>query len=181
LTIRNCKAPAAALGGRTSGGDGPGNYRQRRCCAWAGAGACPSPDRLPRLSGGAPNHRGAGAARDRHAPLLAGGGRKPGAAALFARDMQGDPGSGPDIAVVLPGASGNGAKALPAASPAASGAAGAASGSARCDVSDGHRDAIWLLATRALRGRIPVSVRRVPVRHTSSAIRVATPLSAENA
>src|SRR5690242_18060663 len=86
--------------------------------------------------------------------------------------MQGNQGPGPHVAVVLPGAFGDGAKALPAASPDASGAASAAGGGAGGEVSDRHCDTLRLLAARALRGRVPVHVRRVPVRHTSPAIGV---------
>jgi hypothetical protein len=129
--------------------------------------------RLPRGSTGAWKQPGAGAARDRNAPVSQAGGRKSGAATLHPRDMQGDPGGEPDVADVLPGAFGDGAKALFAAAPDASGAAGAARGRARCSISDGHCDALRLLAVRALRRRIPVPVRRVSVRHTSPKIRVA--------
>jgi hypothetical protein len=55
---------------------------------------------------------------------------KTGRTALHPRDMQGDPGFEPDVAYVLPGALGDGAKALPAAAPHATGAAGTAPGGA---------------------------------------------------
>jgi len=69
------------------------------------------------------------AARDGHASFSARGGGEPGAAALHSRDLQGNKRSKPDVADVLPGASGDGAKALPGAAPPASGPSGIARGS----------------------------------------------------
>jgi hypothetical protein len=73
----------------------------------------------------------------------------------------------------LPRAFGNGAKALPAAAPHAAGTAGPAPGNAWYEIGYGDCNGLWLLAARPLCRRVPVSLRRVPVRHTARAIRLA--------
>jgi len=60
-----------------------------------------------------------------------------------------------------------------AAAPLASGAAGVAPGQVEYDKCHGNRHAVRILAARALRRRVPVPVRRAPIRHASPATRLA--------
>jgi len=116
---------------------------------------------------------GARAARDCHAPLSQGCGGEPGGTALHPGNLQGDQGFTAGVAPVLPGAFGNGAKTLPPAAPHAPGTAGPAPGNAWYDIGYGDCDAPRFLAARSLCRQIPFPVRRVSVRHTARAIRLA--------
>ena len=97
----------------------------------------------------------------------------PGGSALHPGNLQGDQGFTAGVAPVLPGAFGNGAKTLPPAAPHAPGTAGPAPGDAWYDIGYGDCDASRFLAARSLCREIPFPVRRVAVRHTARAIRVA--------
>jgi hypothetical protein len=84
-----------------------------------------------------------------------------------------DRGAGPNVAGMLPGATGDEPQAILAVAPDASGTACAARECPNRDNRDGNRHAIRLLAIRAVRRRIPVALRGIAVHHARSPARVA--------